>query len=164
MSDAGYDGPIRLPQRTYRALAETDTLPAALRQCVHEYGHAIVRACLAAGVTAPNQIHNLVHEIWQGARQPQQRTGSTKRADRSPVMDKVDWILIQAGSQISAEMLVRVLSRGGFSIVPTEPSPQMVEASMDAVNHFGVVSKTIKHRNRLRAAINVGSAHLRGRA
>ena len=144
-----------VPERTLRALAKVDVMPPHLRECVHEYGYAIVHAMVAQGVTKPESIHYLVKEVWEGARQPTQRTGKKKSGGRarSPVLDKLDWLLIQAGAGISAATLVRVLAGCDLFIVPSEPSPAMVEASMDATNHMGVVSKAQKHRNRLRSAL-----------
>jgi MinD-like ATPase involved in chromosome partitioning or flagellar assembly len=137
-------------QRKEEALAVTDEMPAELRACVHEFGLPIVTACVNAGVSKPAVIRQLVAEIWDGARQ------TTQQRRRGPI-SVLDWVLIQAGAQISAATLLRVLRSHSMVIIPLEPTTLMVEASMDAVNHMGVVSKSRKHRNRLRAAINVGA-------
>lgn len=146
---------ITLPQRTLRSLEIVDAMPSRLRGCVHEYGYAIVQAMLQAKVTDPDRIHNLVREVWAGARQPHQRTGQ-KGGRRSPICDQLDWLLIQAGADISAEGFVRLLRSNNMMIVPMEPSPAMIAASLDATNHMGRVTKEQKHRNRLRSALFAG--------
>jgi len=142
----------RIRERTERSFEDIEAMPPALRQCVHEYGYAIVQACLQCGVTNPNNIHQLVREIWDGARQPKQRR---------PRGGSLDWILIQAGAEISAATLVRVLAQNNLHIVPADPTTAMVEASKAEVSDFCErVTKTEKHRRRLRAAIKVGGKHL----
>lgn len=129
-----------------------DALNPGLRQCVHEYGAPIVNACLQAGVRDPRRIHNLVREVWDGARQHGQRnyTGGTPR---NAMADKIDWLLLQAGAEISAQTLVRILYGGAFVILPLHPSERAVEASMATVSNFDrKVTKAEKHRLRLRAA------------
>lgn len=152
--------PALVSERTLRALAETDEMPVSLRACVHEFGYPIVHACVAAGVNRPALIRQLVHEIWMGARQPQQRQGNGKSGVRSKVADHLDWLLIQAGSGISAATLLRMLWSHGMTIVPREPTNQGVTASLDAVKTMGAVSRTEKHRGRLRAAIAATARHL----
>lgn len=137
-------------QRSARDLELTDAMSPKLRQCVHEFGFEIVRHCTMLGISDPKTITNLVREIWEGARQPRQRAS---------VDSKVDWVLLQAGSAVTAATLVRVLYQNGFIIVPAEPPTMMVDASMDAVNHMGVVSKTEKHRRRLKAAHRAAIKH-----
>ena len=148
-----------LRQSCVRALERTDALPAHLRALVHEYGFAIVHAMVEAGVRDPQRIHHLVHEVWAGARQPNQRTGR-RHSKRSPVLDQLDWLLVQAGSEVTAETLVRVLNQSDLIIIPCEPSARMVAASLDATNHMGRVTKEQKHRNRLRSALKAAKAHL----
>lgn len=150
------DDEARVSQRALRALDQVDNMPPGLRGCVHEFGFAIVHALRSNGISNPNQIRQLVHEIWRGARQPAQRTGYNKQ----PLLGHLDWILLQAGASISSKTLVRVLYQNSMVIVPREPSSIMVDASMDAVNHMGVVTKAQKHRNRLRAAIAASTKSL----
>lgn len=138
-----------LPQRTLRALETVDDMPPELRACVHEFGYAIVNACLQAGVTKPAQIRQLVYNIWQGARQPHQRTGERGTS----IMEYLDWVLIQAGAQITAQRLVRVLHDKGMVVVPHEPTEQMIVTSMMAIEKMGLLTKRQKHTIRLRAAI-----------
>ena len=145
-----------LSERTIRAVNTVDAMPAGLRGCVHEYGYAIVEAMRQAGVSSPRAIHNLMREIWFGARQPQQRTGR-KKGVRSPICDQLDWLLMQSGSSLNAEGLARALKAANMVIVPLEPTDAMMGASMDATNHMGVVTKREKHRNRLRAANQAGA-------
>ena len=143
-------------QRALRALEDVDNMPPGLRGCVHEFGFAIVHALRSNGISNPAQIRQLVHEIWRGARQPAQRGGYNKQ----PMLGHLDWLLLQAGASIGAKTLVRVLYQNSMVIVPRDPGKIMIDASMDAVNHMGVVSKAQKHRNRLRAAIDASTKSL----
>lgn len=142
-----------ISSRRQNALDRSDEMPRELRECVHEYGYAIVHACLDNGVKRPGQIHQLVHEIWEGARQPSQRRER---------LGMLDWVLLQAGAQISAATLLRILAGNSMAIVPLMPSTAMVAASMAEVSGFNVrVTKTEKHRRRLTAAVKAGFDHLR---
>lgn len=137
-----------------RAFSEVDAMPPELRQCVHEFGYAIVNACLLAGVTKPNNIRHLVHEIWNGARQPEQKmAGSGQRQGSVRTLHFLDWVLIQGGAGISAEKLVRLLWLKDYVIMPREPIKEAVAASMDAIAGMGPLTKEQKHRIRLRASI-----------
>lgn len=151
---------LTLPDRTLRAVAATDDMPPELRACVHEYGFAIVQGMRQAGVTDPRRIRQLVHTVWMGARQPNQRVGGTVGRKHSPVLEHLDWLLLQAGAAIPARTLLRTLFQHNMVIVSREPADHMVAASMDATNHMGVVSKAEKHRRRLRAAITAGARRL----
>lgn len=143
----------RLPANTLHSLDITDRMSPELRACVHEFGSAIVTACGQAGVTKPSHIRMLVHSIWAGARQPHQRAGK-KGGNHSPVLDHLDWILIQGGAAISAATLLRILWHHGMVVVPREPMRAMIDASMAAVTAgMPVVSKQEKHTRRLRAAL-----------
>lgn len=140
-----------------RQLETVDRMPAHLRQCVHEYGYAVVEACLQAGVRDPRKIRNLVREIWAGARQPQQKTSG----NRSATMDHLDWVLIQASAEISAARLVRFLHDFNWTIVPLFPNKAMIKASLAEVNTFDErITKTDKHSRRLAAALRAGSMSL----
>lgn len=142
-------------QRIENSLRATDEMSPGLRACVHEYGYAIVRACYEAGVRRPAAIHELVREIWEGARQPRQTRN---------VGGTLDWLLLQAGAQISAAELSRVLQNNSLAIMPTEPTTRMVEASMAEVSGGGqLMTKREKHRRRLVAALKVGAQHLEPR-
>lgn len=147
---------MSISDKSVRDFHRLDDMPSGLRQCVYEFGFEIVNACMQAGVTSPPRIRQLVFEIWQGARQPTQRR---QDGPATRVGGKLDWVLIQAGAEICSDRLVRVLFQNGFIVVPRDPSPNMVSASMDAVNHMGVVSKATKHRNRLRAAHDAAIRH-----
>lgn len=155
MGDEAYN--LDRSARSIRAMIAVDNMPRGLRECVHEYGYAIVHAMVESGVTDPRNIHQLVKEVWAGARQPAQRTGRLGKA-RSPILDQIDWLLIQSEAGISAERLFRALDMSNVCVVPAEPSPAMVAASLDATNHMGRVTKEQKHRNRLRSAIRAGMA------
>ena len=146
---------ITLPDRTLRALDEVDKMPPELRGCVHEFGFAIVDACVKSGISRPQRIRQLVYQIWQGARQPHQRSGVGKGAGAA-AEDYLDWVLLQAGANITAARLVRVLYDKGLVVIPHEPSDDMVVTSMMAIEGMGVMTKRKKHSTRLRAAIRAG--------
>lgn len=135
--------------RAQRSLDETDQMPPKLRQCVHDYGYAVVNQFRMAGVTNPAMIHQIMHEVWNGPRQPKQAANS--------VLSKMDALIMQAGEHISAAALVRFLWTNGLAIVPKEPSTHMVAASMAALDNDAWVSKERKHQLRLRAAIKAAA-------
>jgi hypothetical protein len=121
-----------LSGRAARALEKTDEMPADLRGCVHEFGYAIVNACLIAG------------------RQPGQRgvgNGLTR------VASVVDWMLANSGSSLSAKGFTRELLMNSMVIIPREPTSTGVEASIQAIRGMGLLTKTEKHTIRLRDAI-----------
>jgi hypothetical protein len=129
-------------------------MPADLRACVHEYGFAIVTACLKHKVSKPAAIRELVREIWTGARQPKQTGGAEST---------LDWLLIQNDAGISAKTLLRVLADASLVVVPANPNAAMIDASMQTVSGFNMkVTKREKHRLRLQAAINVLAKKQRG--
>ena len=142
-------------QKAIMAYAEIDKLTRDQRECVHEFGFAIVKACMDMGITQPNRIRFLVHTIWSGARQPGQRMGKGSTS----AIAKLDWLLLQQNCEIPAKTLLRTLADDNFFFVPRNPTATMIEASMDATNHFGIVSKREKHQRRLQAAI---SAYVKG--
>lgn len=128
-----------------KQLTRVDDMAPDLRECVHEFGLAIVAACLAAGVSRPRTIRQLVKEVWAGARQSSQT---------SDARGTLDWLLIQAGAQISAKTLYRVLAENNLVIVSAEPTRPMLNASLAEVSGFTVrCTKEEKHRRRLRAAL-----------
>lgn len=131
-------------KRRQSALDTTDGLPSELKACAHEFGLPVVTACLKYGVKKPNQIRDLVREIWDGPRvlgQP-----------RHP-LSTLDWVLIQAGCPFGSASLIRILEDHNYCIVPKDPSAEMLEASMAEVSSFNErITKREKHRRRLRAA------------
>lgn len=157
-SSFGWEDGITLPARTLRSLDRTDTMSPELRACVHEFGGEIVNSLLTVGVEDPGQIRAVVHSIWMGARQPAQRNQLGR--SRSPVLDNLDWLMLQAGAGITAATLLRVLWQHSMVIVPRDPSTIMVGASVDAVKHMGTVSKAQKHHGRLKAAILASTKRL----
>lgn len=146
-TDARPDDQISAAAR--KGLLEVDQMPGPLRQCAHEFGFAIVHAFREAGISDPRMIRHLVNEVWNGGRQPHQRIGR----NHARVLEKLDWLLVQTGSQVTAARLVRLLWQNSMVIVPRDPTIAMVEASIAATGDMGLVSKTEKHRGRLRAAI-----------
>lgn len=158
-TDKIFEEAFTLPQRALRALDDTDQMSAELRACVHEFGYAIVRAFISQGIDDPKKIRVLVREIWDGARQPAQRNRIGRK--HSPVLDSLDWVLIQAGAQISAHALLKYLWSKGFAVIPWEPSTVAIEASLATVSGGNVVcTKYEKHRRRLRAAIHAQAKRL----
>lgn len=145
----------KVPATAYRghqaldAMDDYDALPRELRQCVAEFGLPIVNVLVKYGITKPGHIRDIVRECWEGPRNFHQR-----KAGPTTVLD---WLLLKAGASMSADTLIRSLRMNNYVVVPSDPSPAMIEASMDAVNHMGVVSKRVKHRNRLIAALKAGS-------
>lgn len=146
-----------MSQRRLRALHDTDTSSPALRACIHEFGSEIVNAIYQAGITDPNKIRAVVLACWAGAQSGAQKRGP---AGASPVMGTLDWLLVQAASPISAATLLRFLWLNGMAVVPREPSTPMIEASIRAIYEVGAVTKTEKHRIRLRDAIDVSMRRL----
>ncbi len=147
-------------ERAQAGLNMTDGMSPELRMCVHEFGFAIVNACISVGVTKPRIIRHLVNEIWHGARQPQQRR--LFEADQiSRTLAHLDWLLIQKSAGIDAATLLRVLWQSDMVIVPREPASAMVEASMAEISgHNESVTKREKHTRRLRVAIDAAARKL----
>ena len=99
-------------------------------------------------MTDPRRIRQLVHVIWEGARQQGQRTTN---------LHTLDWLLIQAGADVSAAALLRLLEAKSYALVPVSPTRAMLAASLAEVSGHNVrVTKEEKHRRRLRAALMAG--------
>lgn len=144
MSDTAY----QLDGKRLRALAEVDAMSPELRACVHEFGLPIVGCCAKFGITNPAHIRELVREIWDGAREGRQTNG---------VYGTVDWLLIKSGG-LSSATLMRVLADHNLTIVPLDPTREMLNASMAEVSGFNVkCSREEKHRRRLIAALAAAS-------
>lgn len=110
-----------------------DALPKGIRELIHEHGLTIVQAFLDHKITNPNAIQHLIDRVRNGSIDPGTGEGSK------------GWV--QAGRTMC--------------MVPTEPSPAMIEASMAEVSGGNVVvTKYEKHRLRLRAAIRVGTSRV----
>lgn len=145
-----------LMTRREKSVARIDGFPPELRECVHEFGNAIVDACLQARVTKPAMIRELVLQIWAGARQEGQRGGAE---------GTLDWVLMQAGANITAARLERILWDFDLRIVSVTPSHEMLQASMAEVSGFNErITKTEKHRRRLMAAIRACKPRFRMRS
>lgn len=142
----------QVPAKTVRSFERLEGYSPAIRECVQEFGEPIVTACLQAGVREPRRIRELVREIWDGARQTTQKR---------PLLGALDWLLTQAGAQITTKTLIRVLRDSHYYLVPLDPTSEMVDASMETVSNFDMrVTKRDKHRLRLRAGIRAGIKHL----
>lgn len=138
--------------KSARDFEKMEDMPAEIRSCIHEFGFEIVSACMNYGVNDPRQIRDLVREVWAGARQPSQ----SKIGKGTNALNKIDWVLLQAGAGISAERLIRTLNFNGLSVIPMSVTPKMVEASMNALDGHGLVTKQQKHTIRLDAALRAG--------
>lgn len=136
-----------------RAIDLVDRMPSSQRDLVHEFGVGIVDACRQAGVTRPSAVRELVYEIWGGARQPSQRRGP---------IGTLDWLLIQAGADVNVRQLIGLLEDSNFVVTPTEPTREMLAASMAEVSGFNIrCSREEKHRRRLRAALRAAMGRYR---
>lgn len=135
-----------------KALDEVDRLPPDLRACAHEYGLPIVTVCMKHGVKKASAIHELVREIWTGARQTSQR--------RVP-SSTLDWYFSQAGLDMNTATLLRLLDNQSLIIIPKFATREMIEASIKTIANFDLrLTKHEKHRMRLNAALIAGANHL----
>lgn len=138
-----------LSETRIRALDETDGMSASMRECVHEFGIAVVHACLDAGVTEPRRIRQLVNQIWHGARESGEQRGGARNT--------LEWLLIQNKGSLSLSTLLRVLHDNSYALVPVEATRAILDASMNEVSGFNVrVTREEKHRRRYRAAVRAG--------
>lgn len=139
-----------------------DSLSPDRRALVQDFGLPIIRACEKAGVTDPARIRELVIEIWAGPRQGNARALTSQGGD---AYSTIDWLLLQSGSNLSVRSLSRVLAQRSITILSTNPTRAMIDASMREVSGFTVrCTKEEKHIRRLRAALRAGMAEtLEGR-
>jgi len=141
--------------KVMRSFATLERFDPALRDCVHEFGMAIVQLCLHAGVTDPRRIRVLVHGIWSGARSVGQRG--------SHPIEVLDWLLPQQTEPISTKAVISVIHANGHTIVSRTPTKTMIEASLTALDDQGWVTKQEKHSLRLAAAIRAAEHSLEAR-
>jgi hypothetical protein len=134
-------------ERADRQLMLTDNFDDDLRACVHEFGFAIVHALAECHVRDPRRIRHLVHEIWDGARQPRQRL-----YDGSATLEKLDWLLVQAGANITAPELLRFLWDRGMTFVPRDPTQDMLDMLVD-IDDDGIGVELPNAKRRLRESI-----------
>lgn len=110
-------------------MARIDALPPAIRELIHEEGLSIVQSFLDVGVKKPEHIRHLIMRV---------RSGSV---DIGTGAGGFGW------TQNGRQMVV----------VPLEPTPAMINASMETVSAHDVeCTKFEKHKRRLRAAIKAG--------
>jgi hypothetical protein len=141
-----------LSQVRQAQLVKTDEMSPELRQVVHDYGYPIVYAFVSCGITKPGIIRNLVAECWHGARQSNQSNGGIDTV--------IDLLLINSGSSMSARTFIRALYDSSLCILPMEPMPQGIDASMVTVSGGTErMTKREKHTRRLRAAIQTSLRH-----
>lgn len=150
--------PPKLAEKAHRALEATDDMPSQYRLLVHEFGTEIVNEFRQCGVSDPRKILRLVVASWNGARNLSNRTGKNTKVS-APVAT-LDWLMIQAGAQISAMTLLAMLHKNGWAVAPYTASAAMIRASMSVDLTDRVVSKHEKHQARLRAAMNAASREL----
>ncbi len=133
-------------RRLHGQFVAIDGMPAELRQCVHEFGYAIVHAFQCAGITDPCQIKHLVTTCWDGPRSFFQKSPG--------IHEKIDWLLSSSGSSMTADTLFRALCTHGMVLAPIEPMQVAIDVSLAEVSGFNQrVTKIEKHRLRLRAAM-----------
>jgi hypothetical protein len=110
-----------------------DALPADIRELIHEEGLSVVQAFLDQGVKSAAGIRHIIMRVRNGSIDP--GTGQGGKG----------WV--QSGRTMA--------------VVPMEPTPAMIQASMDEVSgHNVIVDKYEKHRRRLRAALRVGMSRV----
>lgn len=109
-------------------MARIDSMPKEIRELIHEYGLTVVQAFLDLGVTRPTSIRHLIRQVQTGSNDPGTAIGGTG-----------------------------MIGGRAMCVMPREPTPAMIEASMATVsNHDVDVDKYEKHRLRLRAALKAG--------
>ena len=120
-----------------------DALTPEMRALVHDYGKAIVDAFASAGVTKGKIIRNIITTIWRG----QSELGPSEFGEQQKRRE-----LFEAVATIKGH---------GFAVVPLEPTPAMIAASIDALTVSGLQSTPItrhrKHKVRLQRAIKVAT-------
>ena len=154
-----------MSDKTMREIEATDAMSPEMRAVVHAYGTALVNTFVCHHVTEPEMISHFIHSCWMGARQTGQRRARARVTgvpeSGSPVATQLDWLLMQAGAEITAARLIQFLSECGMVIVPKHPSDTMIAASMAEVSgHTTLCTKTQKHTRRLRAAIDASTFSL----
>lgn len=119
-------------QKAVERMNRIDALPADIRELIHEEGYTVVDAFLSLGVKKASQIRHLILAV---------RRGSTDPAPRA-----------KGGNDQQTRSMV---------IIPSEPTPAMINASMETVSGHDIeCSKYEKHQRRLRAAIKAGIARV----
>ncbi|MFG1413438.1 hypothetical protein V5G24_20210 [Xanthobacter sp. VTT E-85241] len=137
--------------RRERSWADMDSMTPEWRACVHEYGYAIVHSAREAGVKSPRALHQLVREIWDGAR---------SYVDKKKPAGTLDWILIQSGAGVSVSALSRILANENLLIAPKFPTRAMINASLNELSDHSVrCTKFEKHQRRLAAALRACDGH-----
>jgi hypothetical protein len=125
--------------RVGRRMARIDALSPEIRQLVHEEGLTVVGAFLDLGVTAPRHIRHLISTVRCGSNNGGMNPLQREAAHRSLGID---------------DEVVTKLKRAGLAVVPLEPTPRMIDASIALVrDHTEAMTKPEKHRRRLQAAI-----------
>ena len=126
-------GGDHIQQKAQARMNRIDALPKDVRELVHEYGYSVIDAFLCQGVTKASAIKHLIQRVKTGSIDPGTGKGSA------------GWV--HAGRTMA--------------VVPLEPTPAMIEASMAEVSGGNVtVDKYEKHKLRLRAALRVGMSRL----
>lgn len=108
-----------------------DAMPKEIRELIHEYGLTMVQAFIDQKITKPNVIRHLIQQVQRGS--------------------------LDVGSGDGGQGWVQ--QGRAMVVVPAEPTPAMIHASMATVaNHDMDVDKFEKHKLRLKAAIKAGIA------
>ena len=158
MSEAANQNPLYGVKATCEAV---DGLPPAVRALVHEFGFSSVAQCYMAGVRSPKMIRHLIYAIWRGSSEPGNH--AARSINGVPTLRVLEDQLA-AGRINSVRALVQFLDHHSYTIVPTSPTKEMIEASIAETGKLGLVSKTEKHTARLTAALRAYAAKLAGRA
>ncbi len=130
--------------KTIARMEEIDRQPPAIRALVHEYNWNVVRAFIQCGVTNPRHIKHLIMASLAGA---------AAYGVGRPQKD---------GIPISTTLALEIMHRPDLALVQREPTEEMLQASMGAVEPYRqgsdapLLSKREKHLRRLRAAIAAG--------
>jgi hypothetical protein len=129
-------------------LDAVDAMAPEARRAVHLYGLEVVNVFLTAGVK-PAVIERLIEASIRGGKSMGNNAlrGGTRRVE-----SRLDEALTLLGAPFPAAFLLRYLREAGFVLVPRDPPPMMVEASIAETGKLGLVSKAQKHKARLRAA------------
>ena len=134
-----------------------DRLPANVRELVHDYGFNVVTQFLNAGIKSPATIRLLIRTVHAGAREPGNQRPVGGRRNGKSVLAHIDTWLVQKGATFTAQMLVRLIRDGGFTVLPCSPSKDMIEASMETVSGYDIrCTRQEKHQRRLCAALVAG--------
>lgn len=132
-----------------------DSWPRELRLCVYDFGFSVVYAFVAAGVTNPRAIRQLINVVYLGAREP----GNVRAGQPGPIR-LLEEALTMHGAPGSSRAVLAHLRANFHTIVSYQPTADMLEASLHALDNAPLVPKAVKHRMRLEAAVRASDRKL----